>query len=115
LSREVYLDRVGQQEELVKLVDFCMGEKECIHFEEFKRICEESTSEMFLCLFSMLRKKLPGFEQFKRYEQNLKDRESIQFAPISSKKIASPKILSKFSPVSELVKSHDDNQSVSCC
>ena len=47
---EVYLDRVQSQEELAKLLGYCMKDKEKIHLDEFTQITEKLSCEMFLCV-----------------------------------------------------------------
>jgi hypothetical protein len=47
---EVYLDRVQSQEELAKLLSFCMKEADKINLEEFTQISEKLSCEMFLCV-----------------------------------------------------------------
>lgn len=47
---EVYLDRVQSQEELAKLLNFCMKDKDKIDLEEFTQISEKLSCEMFLCV-----------------------------------------------------------------
>lgn len=47
---EVYLDRVQSQEELAKLLDYCMKGKEKINLVEFTHITDKLSSEMFLCV-----------------------------------------------------------------
>jgi len=46
----VYLDRVQSQEELVKLLDYCMKGKDRIGLAEFTHITDKLSSEMFLCV-----------------------------------------------------------------
>ena len=47
---EVYLDRVQSQEELAKLLSYCMKDTEKINLEEFTQITEKLSCEMFLCV-----------------------------------------------------------------
>ncbi len=103
---EDYLDRAESQKELIRLVDLCFAEKPKLNFEDFKRVSETVSSEMFLCMFSLLKTHFPSIVQFKRYEQGLnrKSEDAMLRSPSSSKKLASPKILSKFSPVTQMVK-----------
>ena len=50
LCREVFLDRIQTQEEIHKLIEQVFGEKKRISLEEFQKINEEVTSEMFLAV-----------------------------------------------------------------
>eukprot|EP01022_Parablepharisma_sp_SALTPOND_P006660 TRINITY_DN126_c1_g1_i1.p1 TRINITY_DN126_c1_g1~~TRINITY_DN126_c1_g1_i1.p1 ORF type:complete len:708 (+),score=74.27 TRINITY_DN126_c1_g1_i1:471-2594(+) len=102
---EDYFDRAESQKELQNLVDICFGDKTKMNFEDFKTVTEKVSSEMFLCLFSLLKTRFPSLAQFKRYEQGLKKKtESLLRTPTSGRRLAAPKVLSKFSPLSQLVK-----------
>ena len=48
ISRVVFLDRIQSQEEIVNLIEEVFADKKRISLEEFQRINEEVTSEMFL-------------------------------------------------------------------
>ncbi len=48
----MFLDRIQTQDEICKLVEEVFGEKKRISLEEFQRINEEVTSEMFLSVIS---------------------------------------------------------------
>lgn len=102
---EDYVDRAESQKELHKLVNMCFGDKTKMNFEEYKAVSEKVTSEMFLCLFSLLKTRFPSLAQFKRYEAGLqKKSENLLKTPTQSRKLAAPKVLSKFSPLSEIVR-----------
>jgi hypothetical protein len=102
---EEYIDRAESQKELNNLVDMCFKDKTKLNFEDFKKITESVTSEMFLCMFSIIKTNLPSIVQFKRYEQGLKKKsDPLLRSPSQSKRIASPKVLSKFSTLSNIVK-----------
>ncbi len=103
---EEYVDRAESQKELNNLVDLCFEGKSKLNFEDFKHVSEAVSSEMFLCMFSLIKTHFPSMEQFKRYELALKRKtpESLLRSPTMSRKLASPKILSKFSPLSQIVK-----------
>jgi hypothetical protein len=84
VGREDYLDRAESQKELQNLVDICFGDKARLTFEDFKSVSEKVTSEMFLCLFSLLKTHFPSLAQFKRYEQGVqkKKTDSLLRTPI---------------------------------
>lgn len=50
LCREVFLDRIQTQEEIQNLIEQVFGDKKRISLEEFQKINEEVTSEMFLAV-----------------------------------------------------------------
>ena len=99
------MDRAESQKELNSLVGLCFKDKTKLSFEDFKQITETVTSEMFLCMFSLVKTRFPSFVQFKRYEQGLKRKsEMLLNSPNAARKLASPKVLSKFSQLSSIVK-----------
>ncbi len=100
---EDYKDRADSQKELNSLVDVCFGDKGKLNFEGFKNVIETVASEMFLCMFSLVRTHFPSLSHFKRYEQKKSD-VSLLRSPTSGRRIAAPKILSKFSTISQIVK-----------
>lgn len=98
------MDRAESQIELNNLVDVCFEKKAKIDFEEFKRVAEKVTSEMFFCIFSLIKTHLPSIAMLKKYEQGLKkSSETLLLSPSLGKKMAPAKILSKFSQLSSLV------------
>ena len=102
---EEYIDRAESQKELNNLVDICFEGKTKLTFDDFKRIAESVSSEMFLCMFSLVKTHFPSLTQFKRYEQGLKKKvDTLLRSPNSARKLASPKVLSKFSTLSQMVK-----------
>jgi len=105
MGTEDYMDRAESQKELSRLVEICFSEKVKLALEDFKSITENVSSEMFLCLFSLLRTKFPSLVQFKRYEQGLKIKSDVLLrSPTTGRRLAAPKVLSKFAPIAQLVK-----------
>jgi len=101
---EDYTDRCESQEELNNLIEICFEKEEKLNFEKFKKITESVSSEMFLCIFSMLKTHFAKFDQFKRYEQGkLKEKDKLVKSPSRSSKLATPKVLTRFSQLSHLV------------
>jgi hypothetical protein len=104
-GREEYIDRAQSQIELQNLVNVCFCDKATLNFEDFKRIADCVTSEMFFCIFSLVKKAFPSLAKLKRYEQGLKlNSDSLIRSPGKGRKMAPPKILSKFSPMVHMVK-----------
>eukprot|EP00831_Metopus_contortus_P084918 TRINITY_DN9752_c0_g1_i1.p1 TRINITY_DN9752_c0_g1~~TRINITY_DN9752_c0_g1_i1.p1 ORF type:complete len:493 (+),score=73.14 TRINITY_DN9752_c0_g1_i1:162-1640(+) len=101
---DVYLDRVQSQHELAKLIGYCMKDKEKINIEEFTEITEKLSSEMFLCIFLMMRNNIPFYKDLVLYAQKIKKTETKTTSPTTSKLLSSPKLLSKFAPVANMVK-----------
>ena len=99
-----YYDRAESQNQLSDLINLCFGAKPKIDFLEFKEITEKVTSELFLCIFSLLKTHFPSVAQFKRYDQKLKRTKTLLSSPKFGHKLAAPRTLSKFSSISEIAK-----------
>lgn len=88
------------------------GKNKKIDFEEYTRINQEISSEMFLSLMTLFQTTLPCSTNYYRYKNNYeqycnngqtsqdKDNESEKEVV---KTIASPKLMSKLSPISEFI------------
>jgi hypothetical protein len=101
---EEYADRAESQKELTQLVEVAFNTKPKLSLDDFKQVAELVTSEMFLCIFSLIKTCFPSYTQFRHYEQGLKKKGEQSPVPSSGKKFAPPKVLSKFSPLSQLVR-----------
>lgn len=80
------------------------GQKERINFEDYVHINQEISSEMFLSILSLLQTNLPCSVNFYRYKNNYEkyigdDDGAGKAEPSVIKSIASPKLMSKLSPV----------------
>ena len=51
LTRQVFLDRVQTQEEIHRLIEECFSDKKQITLEDYYKINEDISSEMFLSVF----------------------------------------------------------------
>lgn len=47
---ELYIDRVQSQEDIAKLLIFCMEDLEKIGYKEFKQISENISNEIYSCV-----------------------------------------------------------------
>ena len=85
------------------------GDKKRINYEDYVKINTEMTSEMFLSILTLLQTNLPCSVNYYRYKNNYekyvgedsKDQDGDAGGIVKS--IASPKIMSKLSPVAQLV------------
>ena len=100
---EEYSDRAETQKELNDLAEVCFKEKEKINITEFKNAIENISSEMFLCLFTLIRTRFPTLADFMKYKQQ-HEIKTLPLTPKSMRRLAAPKMLSKFSSVSQVVK-----------
>jgi len=90
------------------LINEVFGTKKRINLEEFKRINTEITSEMFLSILILLQNSLPCTENFYRYQKNFEKyigkEDKNDSTPAEGENgqvtlIASPKMMSKMSPI----------------
>jgi len=109
------LDRVQTQEEISLLIKNVFGDKKRINYEDYIKINQEMTSEMFLSILTLLQTNLPCSVNYYRYKNNYekyvgedtKEAEGETSGIVKS--IASPRIMSKLSPVAQLVSSQGIN------
>lgn len=107
------MDRVQTQEEISLLVANVFGDKKRINYEDYVQINQELSSEMFLSLLSLFQTSLPCSVNFYRYKNNYekyvgdegKDEEKKE----TIRTIASPRLMSKLSPVTNLVNNQGIN------
>lgn len=100
-----YIDRAESQKELNNLVNICFADTPKMSFENFRNTLENVSSEMFLCIFSLLKTHFPTLMQYKYYEQGLRKKsDGLLASPSSGRRLALPKVLSRFSPLSSIVK-----------
>lgn len=103
-GNQVFIDRIQTQEEISLLIPNVFGQKERINFEDYVHINQEISSEMFLSILSLLQTNLPCSVNFYRYKNNYEkyigdDDGAGKAEPSVIKSIASPKLMSKLSPV----------------
>jgi len=86
------------------------GDKKRINYEDYVKINQEMTSEMFLSILTLLQNNLPCSVNYYRYKNNYekyvgeenstnKDGKSADEENVTYKTIASPRLMSKLSPV----------------
>ena len=103
----MFLDRIKTQEEIQGFLETVFGTKKRISLDEFKRINIEESSEMFLAVMILLQNSLPCTENFHRYQKNFEKYVNTGDDTQETKKvIASPKLISKLSPISNLARNH---------
>ena len=100
------MDRIQCQEEIQILLKNVFGEKKRINYEEYVKINQEITSEMFLSILTLLQTNLPCSVNYYRYKNNYEKYVGDDNSTGGTiKQLSSPRIMSKLSPVSNLVKS----------
>lgn len=117
----MFLDRLQSQEEIQNLLNEVFGQKKRINLEEFKRINQEVSSEMFLSVLILLQNSLPCTENFYRYQKNFERYIGADGQPTETpadgqppangqvKTIASPRLMSNLSPIASLAKQQGIN------
>ena len=101
----MFMDRVQTQEEISLLIANVFGDKNRIKYEDYVKINQEVSSEMFLSIMTLLQTNLPCSVNYYRYKNNYE-----KYVGEGDKKegevvrtIASPRLMSKLSPVTNLV------------
>lgn len=101
------MDRVQTQEEISLLIANVFGDKKRINSEDYVLINQELSSEMFLSILTLLQSSLPCSVNFDRYKNNYEkyvgDEGKQEENKENIKTIASPRLMSKLSPVANLV------------
>lgn len=107
----MFLDRVQTQEEISLLIANVFGDKKRINYEDYVKINQEITSEMFLSILTLLQNNLPCSVNYYRYKNNYEkyvgdeggDKDAKGEENVTVKTIASPRLMSKLSPVQQFV------------
>ena len=111
----VFLDRIQTQEEIQLLITQVFGEKKRINYEDYVKINQEISSEMFLSILILFQTNLPCSVNYYRYKNNYEKYVDVDGKTDSTKDqgvvktIASPRLMSKLSPVANLVNSQGIN------
>eukprot|EP00826_Nyctotherus_ovalis_P042931 TRINITY_DN4486_c0_g3_i6.p1 TRINITY_DN4486_c0_g3~~TRINITY_DN4486_c0_g3_i6.p1 ORF type:complete len:397 (-),score=84.33 TRINITY_DN4486_c0_g3_i6:217-1407(-) len=104
-GREEYADRAQSQFELEALLSIYFREKQKLNFEDFCDMVKEKASEIFICVYSVLKSNLPSLATLKRAQTGIKKKSSsVLRIGRRGEKIAFATTLDKFTPTSELVK-----------
>ena len=78
---EDYWDRVQSQKELQDLINLCFEGKEKLTFDDFKEVTNKISSEMFVCMLSLIETHFPSLAQFRRYDRTIRKRNSLVLTP----------------------------------
>lgn len=109
----MFLDRVQTQQEISHLITSVFDQKKRINYEDYVKINQEVSSEMFLSILTLLQTSLPCSENYYRYKSNYEkyvgnDDKGAGTGDVI-KSIASPRLMSKLSPVNTLIKNQGIN------
>ena len=97
---DTYYDRMKVQKQLLQLFNITLKEKPIINFEEFKNIVNKISSDMYLCVFIIVRDKLPNMKVFMQYKVDFK----VDLSKLPATEMVSPK-MTTLSPSSMIIKS----------
>ena len=101
------MDRVQTQEEISLLIANVFEDKKRLNYEEYAKINQEVSSEMFLSIITLMQTQLPCSVNFYRYKNNYEKYVGEEGKKDDGKEvvktIASPRLMSKLSPVANLV------------
>jgi len=105
-GNEEYIDRAESQFELDKLLEICFEKTEKLSFIDFVKAVKYKSSEIFICLYSLIKSNLPSLAKLKRVKSGSESKrmEELLHTPDKGHRVAPAKILNKFSPTSEIVK-----------
>jgi hypothetical protein len=103
---QVFLDRQQSQEEIVNLLNEVFASTKTLTFEQFSECIQNNSSEMFLALLLLIQSSLPCSENFNRYKKNYEkyllsnpDAKDKPWSAEEIKMVASPRLMSKLSPI----------------
>jgi len=108
IKRSTFIDRIQNQEELIKLVNLCFKENEFLTKEAFRKIIFEKSSDMFIALFSYIRKTIPIQSQLEFISKYSKGNSSISLST-NSPEISTPKILFKTNIIKNIIMNSPQN------
>ena len=101
------MDRVQTQEEISLLIANVFVDKKRLNYDDYVHVNQELSSEMFLSIISLLQTNLPCSVNFYRYKNNYEKYVGEEGKKSEEKEviktIASPRLMSKLSPVANLV------------
>ena len=113
-SQNVFLDRVQTQQEIENLIQNVFGERQKLNYEDYVKINQEISCEMFLSILTLLQTNLPCSENYYRYKNNYEkyvntEEEGKKPEQGVVKTLASPRLMSKLSPIANLANSINVN------
>lgn len=112
-GNHAFSDRLQANQEISQLLQGIFSEEnKLISYEDFVNINENVTSEMFLSLITLLQTNLPCAKNFFRYKANYESvvtDDNCKPGEGTTKKIASPRVMTKLSPVSQFVANQNLN------
>ena len=67
---QIFMDRIETQEEIQLLIANVFGDKKRINYDDYVKLNQEVTSEMFLSILTLLQTNIPCSVNFYRYKSN---------------------------------------------
>lgn len=101
------MDRIETQEEIQVLIQNVFGDKKRINYDDYVKLNQEVTSEMFLSILTLLQTNIPCSVNFYRYKNNYEkylDDGNGSSGTVTVKQLSSPRFMQRLSPIRDLAK-----------
>ena len=96
------MDRIETQEEIQLLISHCFGEKKRINYDDYVKLNQDVSSEMFLSILTLLQTNIPCSVNFYRYKNNYEkylDDGNGNMNNVTVKQLSSPRFMKRLSPI----------------
>lgn len=108
-GRDAFVDRAQMQDEIFELLAILFPNEEQIDLKKFIEIVQNESSEIFLSIMLLLETQIPCSDNFNRYKKKYSefldsnaDEHDKPKTEQEVRAIASPKLMSKLSPISKM-------------
>lgn len=106
-GNHAFLDRIETQEEIQLLIQSCFGDKKRINYDDYVKLNQDVSSEMFLSILTLLQTNIPCSVNFYRYKNNYEkylDDGTGNANNVTVKQLSSPRFMKRLSPIQQLAK-----------
>lgn len=106
------MDRIETHEEIQLLIKSCFGDKKRINYDDYVKLNQDVSSEMFLSILTLLQTNIPCSVNFYRYKNNYEkylDDGTGNNANVTVKQLSSPRFMKRLSPIQNLAKAQGFN------
>ncbi len=101
-GNEDYIDRAQSQDELSQLLGICFDGVDQLNFEDFCEVVQRTSSELFLCVYSVVRTHLPSLAGLQRQLAATRQSTALISSPTRGHDLGPAGVLAKFSPTTQL-------------
>ena len=102
-----FMDRIETQTEIQMLIQSCFGSKQRINYDDYVKLNQDVSSEMFLSILTLLQTNIPCSVNFYRYKNNYEkylDDGNGNNQNVTVKQLSSPRFMKRLSPLQQLAK-----------